>query len=206
MIIHLYKKTHNITGLQYFGKTSRDPYNYKGSGVYWKRHLKTHGNDVATEIIASFDDITQKEELIQFATNYSNTHKICESKLWANLKPENGLDGGTFSEWISESTRKKMSKNRKGKVGRPSGWQHDEETLQKMSESAKERCKRNGPPKGAWKEGQSAYNKGKSMSEAQKEKIRKTKQDAPLFKCVHCDKEMNIGNLKRWHGDNCNAK
>jgi len=44
MTIYLYKKTHNITGLQYLGKTiSKDPYSYTGSGVRWTNHLKKHG-------------------------------------------------------------------------------------------------------------------------------------------------------------------
>jgi len=38
-MIYLYKKTHNETGLQYLGKTIRDPHKYPGSGLYWKRQL-----------------------------------------------------------------------------------------------------------------------------------------------------------------------
>jgi hypothetical protein len=38
----LYIKTHSVTGLKYFGKTTKDPFRYKGSGVYWVRHLKVH--------------------------------------------------------------------------------------------------------------------------------------------------------------------
>ena len=30
MTIYLYKKIHNKTGLQYLGKTSKDPYAYSG--------------------------------------------------------------------------------------------------------------------------------------------------------------------------------
>ena len=45
-ITHLYIKTHNITGLKYFGKTIGNPYSYKGSGTYWNNHLKKHGNNI----------------------------------------------------------------------------------------------------------------------------------------------------------------
>ena len=31
MTIYLYKKTHKVTGLQYLGKTVRDPFKYNGS-------------------------------------------------------------------------------------------------------------------------------------------------------------------------------
>ncbi len=51
MIIYLYKKTHNITGLQYLGKTTKDPYKYKGSGTRWLNHLNIHGFDITTEIL-----------------------------------------------------------------------------------------------------------------------------------------------------------
>lgn len=27
-----------------------------------------------------------------------------------------------------------------------------------------------------------------------------------LIKCPHCNKENNVGNHKRWHGDNCGKK
>lgn len=41
-VYHLYKKTHNITGLKYLGQTTKNPYKYRGSGTYWKRHIKIH--------------------------------------------------------------------------------------------------------------------------------------------------------------------
>ena len=36
---YLYVKTHNVTGLKYFGKTTRNPLTTNGSGVYWKSHI-----------------------------------------------------------------------------------------------------------------------------------------------------------------------
>lgn len=89
--IHLYIKTHNQTGLKYFGKTTAsDPCKYKGSGTRWLNHIRVHGYDVTTEILATFDDI---ELCRQFALNFSLSHNIVESAEWANLKLET-LDGG----------------------------------------------------------------------------------------------------------------
>lgn len=47
----LYLKTHNQTKMKYLGYTSQNPYNYKGSGVYWSSHIKKHGNDVHTKVL-----------------------------------------------------------------------------------------------------------------------------------------------------------
>ena len=41
-MIYLYIKTHNVTGLKYLGKTTQDPYKYKGSGKRWTNHINKH--------------------------------------------------------------------------------------------------------------------------------------------------------------------
>ena len=44
LMFYLYIKTHSKTGLKYLGYTQKkDPFSYTGSGTYWKRHLKKHG-------------------------------------------------------------------------------------------------------------------------------------------------------------------
>lgn len=119
----LYIKTHNITGLKYFGKTTGDPFKYKGSGKYWTDHLKKHGNDVTTEIVGYFIDKKLCEE---FALNFSKENNIVRSlnehgkKIWANQVDENGLDGGNtnrtnYGPHTIES-RVKMSESKKGQV------------------------------------------------------------------------------------------
>jgi len=88
---YLYIKTHNITGLKYFGKTTKDPYKYNGSGKYWIKHLRKHGNDVATEVLGYFNS---ESECKSVAIKFSTENNIVESKSWANLCPESGVDGG----------------------------------------------------------------------------------------------------------------
>jgi hypothetical protein len=90
-------KRHKVTGLLYFCKTSRsDPIKYKGSGLYWKRHLRVHGNEVDTIWTSLF---TNKDDLVDFATHFSEFYNIVSeknskgTKIWANLELENGLDG-----------------------------------------------------------------------------------------------------------------
>lgn len=90
-MIYLYIKTHNKTGLKYLGKTiSKNPFKYKGSGVYWTRHLKIHGDDISTEIIFESES---KEEIKEKGIYYSYLWDVVNSKNWANLKIEEG-DGG----------------------------------------------------------------------------------------------------------------
>lgn len=106
-MIHLYVKTHNKTGLKYFGKTTKeDPYEYVGSGKYWKSHLKMHGNDVSTEIIGTFFTEVECE---QFAMKFSKKNDIVNSRYWANLIYENGLDGAPKGNKLSLSTKQKIS-------------------------------------------------------------------------------------------------
>lgn len=88
---YLYVKTHNITGLKYFGKTIKDPLRYKGSGKYWTNHIHKHGYNVSTEIIGFY--ITE-EDCINAALKFSQQYNIVESTEWANLIPENGKTGG----------------------------------------------------------------------------------------------------------------
>jgi hypothetical protein len=91
---YLYIKTHNTTGLKYFGKTITDPNTYKGSGTVWTRHIKKHGYDVTTEILGYYTD---KQECLTAAVEFSNSNNIVESKEWANLRLET-LDGGDTSK------------------------------------------------------------------------------------------------------------
>lgn len=89
--VYLYVKRHRDTGLLYFGKTTRkDPEKYRGSGMYWQRHLKMHGNTVETIFVEKFVDLTLLQE---FAIFFSEFYEIVDSPRWANLTAETGVDG-----------------------------------------------------------------------------------------------------------------
>lgn len=155
-MFYLYLKTHNITGLKYLGQTKMDPYNYKGSGKYWTRHLKKHGYDVTTEILFQSEF---KQEIKEQGLYYSNLWNIVESKEWANLTTEKG-DGGAINtgiKWpkeviekikaakkgqlLSENAKQKIRENHASKqdgyIPPMLGKTHSIETKQKIRENSK---------------------------------------------------------------------
>lgn len=103
---YLIIKQHKITKLKYLCKTNcKNPLLYNGSGIYWKSHIKKHGTEhIITLWFKLYDEIY---DLVNAAITLSNINNIVESNEWANLKPENGLDGGTTSE-----QQKKIQKTR----------------------------------------------------------------------------------------------
>ena len=117
MMIYLYLKTHKKTGLRYLGKTTQDPYVYKGSGLRWKRHLAKHGNDVDTLILLETED---PSEIKKMGEHYSTLWDVVDSQSFANLKPESG-DGGDMSmceSFKNSVALRDVSGERNGMYGR----------------------------------------------------------------------------------------
>jgi hypothetical protein len=99
MAIYLYVKTHNITGLKYLGKTTQDPFVYKGSGKRWKAHIAKHGYNVTTEIIGVYQS---NGDLAFVGKQLSEKWDIVNSSEWANLKPESGDGGACYWDGMNE--------------------------------------------------------------------------------------------------------
>ena len=100
-IYYLYVKTHNITGLKYLGKTTKDPYKYLGSGIDWCKHLKQYGKNITTEIIKVCET---HEEFSYWGRYYSKLWNIVcgqddfGNRIWANRIPETGGGLGVFGD------------------------------------------------------------------------------------------------------------
>ena len=107
----LYIKQHQITGMLYFGKTvQNNPVKYKGSGKYWKQHIRKYGeNEVDTVWYCLYYD---RDEINNFALQFSKEHNIVKSQLWANRTEETGIDDRTGTTHSDES-KKLMSEKRK---------------------------------------------------------------------------------------------
>lgn len=147
-IIYLYIKQHSITGLKYFGKTTKaNPYSYKGSGKHWLRHLKKHGRKhVETIQVWQFTSI---EEASAFALKFSKDNDIINSASWANIIEENGQDGRPVGCSTSVETGRKISAAKVGRnVGSDNhfyGKHHTDETKAKIRDTVEERYGKNKP-------------------------------------------------------------
>lgn len=82
-----------LNGLKYFCKTVRKNIEkYPGSGVRWTNHVKKYGKENIKTLWVS-DWFHCPHHLQDFALMYSEYNQVVESDEWANLIPENGLDG-----------------------------------------------------------------------------------------------------------------
>jgi len=122
--VTLYIATHNITGKKYFGKTTKYftektlQENYHGSGVYWRNHLRKHGDDVTMKIYGIFstniNDINYVEPI---ALKFSEENNIVKDyDIWANQIVENGLDGVIAGTKMSDDQKLKISNRMQNKV------------------------------------------------------------------------------------------
>lgn len=211
-MISLYVKTHNITGLKYLGKTTRDPYTYKGSGKYWLKHLAIHGNDVSTVVIFQTND---PKEFAEFSIQFSIQHNIVESSDWANLIVETGTGGNNPTTKTPEAKQKALiTRIRNNKT-----WTQTDESNQKRSAAMAGRSKsadqvakmvatraENGYIcSDETKRKISAANKGRSnpFTEEHKRNLRCHLNNNTTVACPHCGKEGQLTNMKRWHFDKC---
>ena len=210
-MIHLYIKTHNITGLKYFGKTTKDPLRYFGSGKRWLAHLRDHGKNVSTEILGSFEDL---DEASVVALRFSEEHQIVKSPMWANMIVENAADGqpaGTKRKPISEEHRQRIAEASKARWADPAykerlkirhreSWtedrhrQHQQWLADHWTDDRKKRqseALRGSHPKGG--------GRGIPKSEQHRAKIA-IANSRPKTRCcrIHDRREMSVGEFTKW--------
>jgi len=130
-------KQHSVTKKLYFCKSTlieNKMLEYRGSGKYWKSHLAKHGKEfVETPWYCLF---YEAESIKEFALLCSEQWDIVNvkdkngKKIWANFKPENGLDGGDHGK---NKGRKKSAKEIERQAattrGRKYGTQAEEHRL-----------------------------------------------------------------------------
>lgn len=115
----LYIKRHTKTGLLYFGKTvNKDVTKYLGSGSYWKAHIRKHGKEFVETLwyCLYLDENSVKEA----ADSFSEMYLIVESKSWANLIKETGLDRGGIPKGKKQSLEQRKAQSiRQAGIKRP---------------------------------------------------------------------------------------
>lgn len=197
-----YVKEHKITGLRYFGKTTMLTVTngqYRGGGLYWKNHILKHGVK-HVETIWQSEVFTDKNLCEEFGLAFSDLFDIVGSSKWANLEPENGLNGfvpGSASplkgRTLSDSHKENISKGTKGRIapnkGKPSPLKGKPSPLKGRVDRAIKG--RPSPKKGLPNPGASLANKGIPKQQVQ---------------CPHCAKIGGVNNMYRYHFNNCKFK
>jgi hypothetical protein len=204
MITYLYHKRHKKTNLNYFGKTTGNPYTYKGSGVYWNDHLRKHGKEIETVQVWEFIDL---EKCSKFALEFSIKNNIVESKDWANLCLENGLDGGDKFIYMTKDKLADINSRKSKNV--KNSWQKDSRITANVQSAKKQWANRTDV------EIEKISNKIsktllKKTSEQRAESLckrRETEKKRPPTICSHCGKVgKGLSNMKRYHLDKCKFK
>ena len=176
---------HNVTGLKYFCKTAclNKINRYKGSGIYWVKHLKKHGKDVTVGVLGFYID---KDRCLAAAKKFSVDNNIVEDDAWANLVEETGMNGASLKGernpfYGKKHTPETAERLRLRKIGRSvnKGAYRSPEQRKKISDALKGIAKPNISEKlkgriftAKHRANISAGNKGKKISEETKEKIR----------------------------------
>lgn len=109
---YLYLKKHLITNKLYLGYTKKNPFVYKGSGIYWKKHLKLHGNHVNTTILYMSQN---NSDIKKYGKYYSNKWNIIKNPEFCNLTIEEGAGGDTSKtkKYILSLEKRKISSRKK---------------------------------------------------------------------------------------------
>ena len=202
MTIYLYKKTHNKTGLNYLGKTTQDPFTYKGSGKRWGNHINKHGYDVTTEILR---ECQTNEEVKEWGLYYSALWNIVESRDWANLKEEygdgggirgegNGMFGKTHTDQVKSILAEEASARFKGK---------SYEELYGIEKATELKTKRSENLKGKNNSGEHNPMFGNQHKESAKALQSYRAKNRPKLECPHCGIVCASSQFNRWHGDKC---
>ena len=192
-IYSLYIKIHKKTGLKYFGYTKQNPHLYPGSGTDWKIHLKKHGYEVHTEVLLQ---TTDKAEIVSWGILYSSKWNIVSAqddfgnKIWANKIPETGSGAGRKIGSIMRSESKELIRAKA--IGR------------KQSNECVEKRRLKMLGKTVWNKGKSGYKLPQCANKGEKNPM--YGKPVPKKICPHCNKEVDIRNFARSHGNKCKFK
>ena len=203
---YIYLKQLKYTGKFYIGKhNGRKGLNYKGSGTEWRKDcekfVKSHQQDIITEILEYVDDISKLNEREEY---WLNKYKAAQNPLFYN-KTNNCYGLENFTQEHKDKISKKLKgrefngdwKNKisnKLKNNKNHQMPHSEETKNKISKSRTGfKCSDETKRKFSESKIGNSCRKGKKLNEEQR--IRKSQSH--MKKVVQKDKNGNI--LKIWN-------
>lgn len=179
----VYKTINLINNYEYIGIHSTNDINdgYIGSGIKLKQAISEYGKPNFNREVLNICETRQQALDIE--------KKLVDK--WYVLRCDTynlelgGHQGNSLSYWTEEN-RKRLSDKKKG-IPRA------KETVAKML---------------ATKIKNGSTRKGCSFSDTHKKNISKScmGRQMPKVTCPHCNKTGDIGNMKRWHFDNCKDK
>lgn len=188
----LYIKQHKITGLLYFGKTTKNPEKYHGSGVYWLRHIKQHGTKYVENIWYCL--FLAEQECKDFAINFSVQNDIVASELWANFIVEDGMSPtNCIGRKMSAETKAKIAKANTGKT-------FSEDTNKRKGSPGSKN-----PMYGVHRVGEQSPHFGKPHSEITKQILSEKAKAREKIQCPHCLRVLDKANAFKWHFDKCKS-
>jgi len=225
-------KQHSVTGLIYLCRTQQlhaDMLKYTGSGDYWKDHLKKHGKEHIITIWYCL--FTEKEELEKFSLMCSDQWNVVKSlnesgkKIWANERPENGLDGAVKGIAQTDKHKEKRLLSIKKTCQlmsvdeRAHKYGHPGEKNPMFGPCSEERAKNIGLANKGKLKGSTRppFTEEHKFNMKLAKKINgtggnggankgKTLSPRKICTCPHCDKVGTQGNMQRFHFDNCKFK
>jgi hypothetical protein len=177
----LYIKQHTVTGKLYFGKTTKNPETYLGSGKYWRNHIKKHG--IKYVINLWYCLFLDESDCKNFALSFSEQNDIVESSIWANLINENVSGGGNI-----------------GKLNGMHKSNRDYDT-----DKEKKRINNMRASRALASKDQNVKSYSRVKSEEERKKISDKAKHRSLVICPHCGKECNQINAIRHHLDRCKS-
>jgi len=215
-------KTHNVTGLKYLCYTQKtDHVAYKGSGKYWKKHLRDHGDDISTELIFEAEDY---DVFVEFARRMSVELDVVKNSSWANLKLEEGDGGNTVSTkiWITDGIADKYIECTETI---PEGWvrgrtnckfrdsKFQSEMGRRGSESQTSEIRKKAAAKAtATKKERNSFpdilgENNPAKRNDVRQKIKQAALNRPMVQCPHCGKQgQSSPGMFRFHFDKCGFK
>ena len=188
MAWYLMIKTAEGIGVRYLCKCGdyKDPYKYKGSGVFWRKIINKHKCIIHTEILGKYET---KEELRSAGEYYSKLFNIVEDRSWANLIPEIGDGGPTVRGRIRVynllSEQQKFIENNSPI---PEGWARGSPKWKKSAKS---------------KEKTRAFHTGRIRSEETRNRMKNAKRRKRMtVECSSCHQRFTCQNIER-HRKGC---